>query len=351
MSGETVLVQGNDEALHAPENDPLWSESFYLNFSDSEGRFGGFTRMALHPTMRETEGLLCLYLPGGRVGTTLLKDAREQPIAGTIRAKSLSHTCVRPLEEWRIQYDGDVHVFEDPALIARVLEPNANTGSLERIKLDLEITGIHPPFFYPNYRRVAAGPLSGKPEVIGVGRKLRRALRRPAEIRQALRMRTARHYEQSMTVRGSVTLNGRTETFKGTGHRDHSWGLRDWSVSHRFRWLTGQMDGLAFNAMYMTVAGSHVTNGYLWNGSRCSPMDELKFENSFDQTGLAARKLSLELSSGGERFVITGDVMLNVPLPIIGPGFSTMYTIGRTHYSCGSKTGYGVAEFLERLYP
>lgn len=352
MAGETVLVNAADEGRHVPENDPLWSESFYLNFSDSEGRLGGFTRMALHPSKPGSEGLLCLYLPGGRVGTVLLKDSLEQPAKEIIRAKSMSHTCIRPLEEWRIQYDGDIQVFDDPALIARVLEPNANPGSPQPAKLDLQISGIHPPFFYPNYRRVPVGPVSGRKETVGIGRKLKRTLRLPHEIRQALRMRSARHYEQSMKVSGTVTLSGQTETFNGTGHRDHSWGLRDWSVSHRFRWLTGQIGDLAFNAMYLTIAGTtHVTNGYVWNGSRCTPVDELQFQNSFDDTGLAAREISLELSSGGQRFVITGDVILNVPLPITGPGFFTMYTIGRTRYRCGDKVGYGVAEFLERMHP
>jgi hypothetical protein len=350
MAEKAVPVLAGDEGLHAPENDALWSESFYLNFSDSEGRLGGFTRLALHPSKHQSEGLLCVYLSGGRVGITLLTDVLEQPNAAAIRAGSLEHVCLRPLEQWRVHFDGDLHVFEDPAKISRALEPNPPPSATERIKLELEVTGLHAPFFYPKYRKVAAAP-PHKPEVIGFARKLKRVMRRPGEIRQAIRMRTARHYEQSMSIRGSVTLDGRTESFIGGGHRDHSWGLRDWSPSHRFRWLTCQMDGLAFNAMYLTIAGTHVTNGYVWRDGVCTPVDELRLENSFDDTGLAGRDLYLELSSGGRQLRVTGHVFLNVPLPIVGPGFSTMYNIGRTRYQCGDKIGYGVAEFLERLYP
>ena len=60
MAAEVIAVDARDESLHAPVADPLWSESFYLNFSDACGRLGGFTRNALHPTRKETEGLLCV---------------------------------------------------------------------------------------------------------------------------------------------------------------------------------------------------------------------------------------------------------------------------------------------------
>lgn len=350
VTTNTVPVDASDERLHVPESDPLWSESLYLNFSDSEGRLGGFTRMALHPAKRESEGLFCLYLPDGRVGATYLIDDLKQPDASGIRAQGMEHRCIRPFEQWRVRFDGELYMFDDPKLIATAIEPNAPPAPTEHVKIDLEAAGIHPAFFYPNYRRVTAPP-PHKRESHTFGRKFKRALFRPHEIRQALRMRSARHYEQSMIVNGSVTLNGRSEILKGTGHRDHSWGLRDWSASHRFRWLTGQMDGLAFNAMYLTVAGTHVTNGYVWDGKECAPIEELRLENSFDDTGLAGRDICADISAGGRRFLITGNVLLNVPLPIRGPGFSTMYNVGRTRYRCGDKEGYGVAEFLERLYP
>jgi hypothetical protein len=59
----------------------------------------------------------------------------------------------------------------------------------------------------------------------------------------------------------------------------------------------------------------------------------------------------LELITAGEQLTITGEVLMNVPLPITGDGFSTMYNVGWTRYRCGDRVGYGVAEFLERLDP
>jgi hypothetical protein len=348
MPSEIVLVQDGDEGLHPPENDPLWSESFYLSFSDSEGRLGGFTRIAFLPS--KTEGLLCLYLPEGAVGIVLESGRPQHPKSSPFRVVNLEHECIEPLKRWRIRFNGDVNVFADAAEVGRSLEPDVTASRTLPVEIDLEVSGLHTPFFYPDYRKVATPPPHRKRD-IGWMKKVKRALRRPHEIRMALRARSGRHYEQSMVVHGTITLNGQKHPFNGTGHRDHSWGLRDWSLSPRFRWLSGQVEGLAFNAMYLTVAGTHATNGYVCHNGRCAPVDELRLESSFDDTGLGGRHLSLELSSGGERFSIMGDVFLNVPLPIVGPGFHTMYTVGRTRYQWGDRVGYGVAEFLERLEP
>jgi hypothetical protein len=355
MPSDSVKVQAEDERLHPPAKHPLWSESFYLNFSDSDGGLGGFTRVALHPARNESEGLLCIYLRGGAIGIVLVNDALQQPRAEVVRAGGLEHECIAPLEHWRIRYDGEMRVFDDPALVARALEPNPPAGKSRHVKMDLKVTGLHPPFFYPDYRKVNAPPPCREHGPAGWSmawkRKLIRAMRRPREILSALQMRSGRHYEQSMTVQGTVTIGGETEAFIGTGHRDHSWGPRDWGASHRWRWLTGQIEGLAFNAMYLTIAGTHVTNGYVCHGGRCSRVDELGLDSSFDGAGLAGRALCLELKAGSERFLITGETFFSVPLPIAGPGYSIMYTISRTQWRCGDRIGYGVAEFLERLEP
>ena len=351
MPATDLPVGPDDEGLHAPSADRWWSESFYLNFSDARGIAGGFTRIARHPARNQCEGLLCLYLPGGGVGIAAISETLARPDAHTIRAGSLVHACVDALSRWRVTYDGDLHVFADPSLVTSALRPDAPPAPRCRVQVTIDAAGLHAPFFYPRYRKVAAGPPRHPHRRPGLARSLKRALRRPGEILSALNMQKGRHYEQSMRVGGVVVLDGERIEFDGTGHRDHSWGPRDWAPSERWRWLTGQMDGLAFNAMYLTIAGTHATNGYVWADGRCAALEDLKLENTFDDSGLAGRMLSLELTAGGATHAIFGDVLVNVPLPITGDRFSTMYTVGRTRYRCGERVGYGVAEFLERLDP
>ena len=112
--------------------------------------------------------------------------------------------------------------------------------------------------------------------------------------------------------------------------------------------------GMSSDSPFLDAAasiGHRISADAVWHEGRCSPVDELHLDNSFDDTGLGGRALCLELKAGSERFLITGEAFFSVPLPIDGPGFSTMYTISRTRYQFRDRTGYGVAEFLERLRP
>lgn len=345
-----LSIAPGDESLHAPGTDPLWSESLYLNFSDASGGPGGFARLSRHPNRREADALVGLYLPDGGVGLALYTGPLPEPDGARIAVGPLAFTCCEPLREWRVAFDGDVHVFADAGRVAEALASPSSSAASVRVALDLQIRGLHAPFHYPQYRRVAQPP-PHVPRPRGWAQKVTRALRRPAEIRSALNMRKGRHYEQSVNVVGTVHMAGEPFVIEGSGHRDHSWGPRDWAPAERWRWLTGQFDGMAFNAMYMTIAGTHVTNGYVWTGGACVPIDDLHLDATFDEEGLAGRTISLELSAGGVRHTVTGDVLVNVPLPITGPRFSTRYTIGRTRYRCGDRVGCGVAEFLERLTP
>jgi hypothetical protein len=342
------LVAASDEARHTPSADREWAESFYLNFSDRGGTLGGFVRIGLYPARGQSDAVVCVYLPGGGVALTSWTEAMP---AGerSIRSGALAMECIEPLRTWRVTYSGELRRFADPAAIPGAVA-RGEFGPPVDVQLSLEIDGLHPPVFYPKYARAAAPP-PHRTEQVGLRRRLRRALRRPREIGLALRMRSGAHYEQSMRVRGEVTIAGARFACDGGGHRDHSWGPRDWGTLQHMRWLTGQMDGLAFNAVYITLAGSSVTNGYVWLEGESRPVDRLLLENTFDASGRAGREVCLTLGAGGRELTIRGDVLVNVPLPIAGDGTSTLYTVGWTKYRCGDRTGYGVAEFLERLDP
>jgi hypothetical protein len=289
-----------------------------------------------------------VYLPGGGVALTSWTEPLSAD-AAAIGSGPLTLTCVEPLRTWRIDYDGELRRFDDPAAIPAAVAAGEYPAPIA-VRLSLEATGLHPPVFYPGYARTSSPPPHTR-RAGGWRQRIRRALRLPRDISAALRMRSAEHYEQSMQVRGEIVVAGERHRFDGSGHRDHSWGLRDWGALQHMRWLTGQLDGLAFNAVYITLAGSSVTNGYLWVDGGTEHVSEVRLENSFDASGLAARDVALTLRAGEREVVVEGSVLRNVPLPLGGDGTSTIYTVGWTRYRCGGRTGYGVAEFLERVDP
>ncbi len=59
-------------------------------------------------------------------------------------------------------------------------------------------------------------------------------------------------FEQTGRVVGSVDVGGRRVEFDRLGHRDHSWGTRDWGVPHHWKWFVAY-----------TPSG-RIVNGWIW---------------------------------------------------------------------------------------
>jgi hypothetical protein len=72
-------------------------------------------------------------------------------------------------------------------------------------------------------------------------------------------------FEQSGLTRGSLTLGERRVEFSGAGHRDHSWGSRNWFMLQHWKWMNAATpDGsTSLHAMIMFVKGQILVNGYL----------------------------------------------------------------------------------------
>jgi hypothetical protein len=155
------------------------------------------------------------------------RDFDDWDVAG-LRAR---HT--RPLEVAHVGYQGDGVAFE------------------------IEFEAIHRAFAYSENR-------GGAPRAMGDDR-----------------------FEQSGRVRGELRLPDRTIRFDTTGHRDHSWGRRDYQSIHHFKWISAQTGTAeALNAFQLLSGGEQTVNGYLYRDRALSP--------------LVAMRSSVEY---GERFV------------------------------------------------
>jgi len=93
----------------------------------------------------------------------------------------------------------------------------------ERVKLAFTFDGRHPPF---SYRQ--------NPDGLPIWFALNR-------------------YEQTGWIAGELEFDGRRIALNRIGHRDHSWGTRDWRVPQHWKWF----------AAY-TPDGRRMLNGWLW---------------------------------------------------------------------------------------
>jgi hypothetical protein len=60
-------------------------------------------------------------------------------------------------------------------------------------------------------------------------------------------------FEQTGWVKGFLEFNGRRVEWDRVGHRDHSWGMRNWGLPHHWKWF------IAY-----TPDGGRIVNGWIW---------------------------------------------------------------------------------------
>ena len=149
-----MSIAAHDESIHTQGRDKYWNESFYLNFFDDKGEWGGVTRVGLSPNQSQTDGLMCLYFPDGGVGVAHGISPRAAHV-DEITGGDLRHERLEPLRRWKVQYSGALYRFADPSEITEHMLRDPLDAPKSDVEIDLEFTGYHEPFDY----HMRQGPL------------------------------------------------------------------------------------------------------------------------------------------------------------------------------------------------
>lgn len=122
-----------------------------------------------------------------------------------------------------------------------------------RVALDFTFEGSHPPYAY-------SGNAGGCPGYAARDR-----------------------IEQSGRAHGTLALDGRTIAFDTTGHRDHSWGPRDWKAMQNYRWFQGQAGpDTSVHFWHITALGQTRLLGYVLKDGLMAEVTGLDFDIAFD---------------------------------------------------------------------
>ena len=206
------LVPG-DERSHTPGDERLWGESWYFDFTDRDGRLGGYVRLGLYPNLGVAWYWACLVGEGRRLVTVI---DHEVPPPGApsleIRTEGLwaDHTVETPFDHMTLACEAFAVAVDDPAEVYGDLR-----GDRVPFGFDLEWEthgGVYP--------------------WIGTTR-----------------------YEVPCMVHGEILVGDETIAFDGIGQRDHSWGVRDW-WNVGWVWTAGGLeDGTRFHTTRVRVPG------------------------------------------------------------------------------------------------
>jgi hypothetical protein len=272
---EPLRPSHDDESAHAATDEPLWSESWYADFADAAGGFGGWVRIGLIPNQQTAwlHALLC----GPDLPTVAVVDVEvplpADPWAMQTGAVDFTHSAADPLDTYRIGLHGRGQSFPDPAALLR-----GEQGAPAEVAIDLVWSTDGTPYKY----------------------------------------RLTTRYEIPCTVSGTVTVDGRRYAVDSVpGQRDHSWGVRDW---WGMDWVWSALhldDGTHLHAVNIRIPGvPDVGIGYVQD--RAGTVTELQTvanRETFDADGLPATA-TLAVDPGG--ITATIDVRGHAPTRLVG---------------------------------
>ncbi len=322
------------EFLHAPSSEFHWNESYYFNFIDPARRVGGWTRLGILPNQESDIGALMLYAGGSRI-LVVGRGGRAVVQGQRFEMEKLEYHCMEPLKRWRLSFEGQMADIDDSRKLPEVSPDNVK---LEDVRLDLDFEGMSPCFDFKNTHPAAVAEM-----IVDAGTRF-------ADLREVANVSGA-HYEQAMRISGTVTIGEEEIPFDGSGQRDHSWGVRDWSAPRLWTWLTCQFPGgLAFNLSRVAIASVDVFFGYVSRGGVNYPLRRVALETEFESDGVTQKRLRFKIEdTGGKTLEITGDALTIAPLRLDAQGHKTLINEALTEYHFEGETGFGISEYLHQV--
>lgn len=89
--------------------------------------------------------------------------------------------------------------------------------------------------------------------------------------------------EQSGTARGVLRLGDRRIEFDTTGHRDHSWGTRDWAVFQHYKWVHAQAGAdVSVHFWEVQSLGRTELRGYVYKDGRQSLVTDVRASYTYE---------------------------------------------------------------------
>jgi hypothetical protein len=203
-------VDPADEGTHPPGPEPLWNESYYLDFTAPDGSVGGYVRVGRYPNLGPA-GVIwywgCVVGPDRSLVTVIDNAVAFPPNYESleIRADGLwaDHHVETPLEHFSLGLEAFGVRLDDPADTY-----HGAKGERTPLGFDLEWETDGIPFRWPIDR-----------------------------------------YEVPCRVHGEILVGDERLEFEGPGQRDHSWGERDW-WERGWCWTAWRLDdGTRFHAV------------------------------------------------------------------------------------------------------
>jgi hypothetical protein len=126
--------------------------------------------------------------------------------------------------------------------------------------------------------------------------------------------------EQTGHVRGSILLGDRHIRLDHIGHRDHSWGVRDWGVPQHWKWFVAYTPGgVAVNGWIWIAKGEWGFGGYVTRDGVAVPIRSIDHHADYDDQMRQQRLSATVIDVEGGRTDVTLEAFGVVQLPSHNP--------------------------------
>ena len=318
------IIEPADEFMHQPDTSPNFNESVYVNFTDPAG-IAGWMRLGNRANEGYAELSVCLYLPDGRIACQF----RRPKIADNSRfdAGGLAYRVEVPFRRVGMDYRGEVLLVEDPAALrdpAGLFE----TAPKEAAEIRLDYTATSP----------IHGGVPARPEVEPYyGRDF-----------------SLGHFNQHLTVTGSVRIGDQSWKIAGAGWRDHSWGPRYWQNIYFHRlFMANFADGGGLMLLKITDPSGRARRlGVVL--AECEYEEVLDFDLVTDWTDeQEPRGYRLTVRTQKRSVQVTGEIIRLAPLRNRRKAGDTVLVSriaeAYTRFTRDGVEGWGMTEYIERV--
>jgi hypothetical protein len=318
------IIEPADEFMHAPDASPNFNESVYANFTDPAG-IAGWLRLGNRANEGYAELSVCLYLPDGRIACQF----RRPKIADNSRfdAGGLSYRVEAPFRRIGMDYRGEVLLVDDPAALrdpAGLFETAPKAEA--EIRLDYTATSpIH-------------GGVPANPEVEPYyGRDF-----------------SLGHFNQHLTVTGSVRIGDQVWPIAGAGWRDHSWGPRYWQNIYFHRlFMANFADGGGLMLLKITdPAGRARRLGVVLVEGEYEEVQDFDLVTDWTEDQEPER-YRLTVRTAKRSLQVTGEIIRLAPLRNRRKSGDTVLVSriaeAYTRFTRDGVEGWGMTEYIERV--
>ena len=319
------LMRPEDELMHQPDASTNFNESVYTNGFHTASPVGGWMRLGNRVNEGHAELSVCLYLPDGRIACQFQRPTIEKN--DRFDAGGITYSVIEPLKKVSMAFDGELIIVDDPEALR---EPQALFATGPR--LPGHVSWIHE----------AESPIhGGEPVDDSVPTMYGRDF-------------SLGHFNQHGRVRGEIRVGAERWPIDGHGWRDHSWGPRYWQAIFYYRlFIANFANGDGF--MLLKITDKHGASrrlGVLLVDGQYEEIADLDLATEWTRKQDPAR-VTLSVRTARRKALITGEIIRLAPLrnrrKADGETLVSRIAEGFTRYDWDGRTGYGMAEYIERI--